>query len=822
SLDLGVTYQGINIGYSVGHYNTIDLYNCNPGPDEGHPRNPPIHEPECQFCFGQFNQGEGFIPLVWTVTNMCGFSTAQYSFTAGADWWWDWPINAITTPDIWTASSNPFHPGSSVIKFSGDLHIPAGADITIDNMTFEFDANSKVIVEAGTSTIPGGKLTLRGTTFTGNVGCQNMWQGVEVHGTGQTGQPWQSNQGQFFMMKSGNTHSTIAQAIYGVFNMDFTTFDQSTRGGYFNCDDAVFENNLLSIGMDSHNYNSSGPGAYRCEIKDCTFKKTGNGLWSPYAGDRPEMFVFLYDVTGNDIKFTNSVSLSNTFTDGKTGIFCWDVSNVNLDKATFTSCDYGINSQVAFSSNPTTHTFTNLVFDNCHTGISLTNTRNDVITNNLFNPYFGSKDDNFYGIYLDKAQNFHITGNTFTKYSYGIVCNNSTTGGGLINLDNHFNICWRGIQTSGDNKNLTIRCNVFDNTSNSGSVFSTHWYIAGDLPNQGSSVGGPDAPAGNEFHHNAGFADLYCADQAVPSYLGLYNFCYFYHDNCSQCAPWIYITLPNTPPYAWVTSFNTHIIKDGGSCNIRERLMALANNDTETAKQMISEQDDEVQKQFWINELVTWYEDNNETSEAIAYLETFNDEAAKNILFPLYIKISDFNTAQSLLNSYSALTDDESVAYYTLNSIIKDWASAGLAPFDMTASEEASITSIAQSTTKSAAQARSIMELVRNQKYVFVEPTDTNNARLGIIGMPELPDYFQLLNNPVSNDFAEININSFVQDNMILQIHDVTGRVVFEMELRKFMNYARLNLQPLRNGCYFISLLESGQLRETKKLLINK
>src|SRR5690606_31888019 len=61
------------------------------------------------------------------------------------------------------------------------LVIKSGANITINNMRFEFDVNAKLIVENGA------RLTINNTTLTVYSDCGGdalMWKGVDVWGTG--------------------------------------------------------------------------------------------------------------------------------------------------------------------------------------------------------------------------------------------------------------------------------------------------------------------------------------------------------------------------------------------------------------------------------------------------------------------------------------------------------------------------------------------------------------------------------------------------------------------------------------------------------------
>lgn len=91
---------------------------------------------------------------------------------------------AQTGIQIWTSTSNPINNGTSnTVYIKDNITIPAGSNITIQGMVFHFAPNANVIVERGTSTLPGGKLTLDGTTLTydGRCGLGDMWNGVQIY-----------------------------------------------------------------------------------------------------------------------------------------------------------------------------------------------------------------------------------------------------------------------------------------------------------------------------------------------------------------------------------------------------------------------------------------------------------------------------------------------------------------------------------------------------------------------------------------------------------------------------------------------------------------
>jgi hypothetical protein len=149
-----------------------------------------------------------------------------YSYTAQQTF-----NNSFT--QTWTPTNNPFGGTAlnplSVVKVRTDIIIPAGFNITMRDMTFEFlprvtsctgDPDDKpavgsfgagVKVQNGNGILAGGRLTLNNTTLTTYKEClDGMWEGVEVWGI--TGLAANSNQHGRLTMTN---NAQIQNAYYG-------------------------------------------------------------------------------------------------------------------------------------------------------------------------------------------------------------------------------------------------------------------------------------------------------------------------------------------------------------------------------------------------------------------------------------------------------------------------------------------------------------------------------------------------------------------------------------------------------------------------------
>ncbi|MEO8067830.1 MAG: NosD domain-containing protein [Flavobacteriales bacterium] len=116
-----------------------------------------------------------------------GCCEAVFAMTSESDY------TATTGSQTWTAAFNPFGT-DEIVRFAGELVIPDGATVTIEDMTFEFGPDAAVIIE------PGGYLYNNGSTFTS--ACSGRWRGVEVQGNSSLPQLPYSNQGRFRLLNA--------------------------------------------------------------------------------------------------------------------------------------------------------------------------------------------------------------------------------------------------------------------------------------------------------------------------------------------------------------------------------------------------------------------------------------------------------------------------------------------------------------------------------------------------------------------------------------------------------------------------------------------
>ena len=710
---------------------------------------------------------------------------------------------------IWTPTNNPINGSTGVIAtIKGTLTIPSGADITISGMIVSFGLFGKITI------LPGGKLTINGTTLTGNSTCQNMWLGVEVLGSGQNGLPNTNQQGQFI-----STNSIIEEAEHGIENGSFS-LNSLDYGGYFIASNSTFRNCWNSILMYSHNRNAQ----YASSIVECTFIDLGN-LWYPHQTTRTNVHVGLFDVRGGstpipgvDISFSNSL-IHNTFNNADYGLSCLDDQNIIIQNASFQNCGIGISDARAFSSASNGSAFSNLTFANCYTSIAMKNTNGDEISNNVFNSTHGSQNLNFYGVNSEGSNNFHVTDNSFYRLRYGVFVNNSGSIGGRISSNNGngniFHECWRGIDCRGDNSNLQIKCNQFWNITQPVNEFSTAWFIGGDMPDQGDGLTN-SGPAGNEFYRAGGRKDIYSL-AGVPSF-STYNFIYYKYYLPFSCTPLVY-----TPNFVSV-SLTTYPL--GATSCSGQGLMAESGNDPENAKTIINQEPDLMKKQLWVNELIAWYQAQQMDADAKAYLENRFDDAAKQMLFPMYIANNEYEKANEIINYYCANEDEESRSYCNLNSIILNWANEGRTPFEMTESERTIINEIANNYTGSTGQAQSLLKMVYNEEVNPWQPSDSSDARFaGALEETFFENPIEIFPNPVCKGSFKL-ISTF--ENSIgceatISLFDLEGKLNYETHSTfNDENATQVNIGDLANGIYMVKVEVANLSPLFKKLVVNK
>lgn len=119
----------------------------------------------------------------------------------------------------WTTSVNPFS-NSDTITVRDELIIKSGANITANNLRFEFAPDAKLTIERGA------KFTANNCVFTVNTVCDStaMWNGIEV--CGPTNGQQSAGAGKLIL-----NNSTIEHSYLGAHN--YKTYLSGTPGVFY-------------------------------------------------------------------------------------------------------------------------------------------------------------------------------------------------------------------------------------------------------------------------------------------------------------------------------------------------------------------------------------------------------------------------------------------------------------------------------------------------------------------------------------------------------------------------------------------------------------
>ena len=114
--------------------------------------------------------GSDYVSYFETVDQECCIDHIYYS---------NWPDDTeFSETNTWTPENCPFPNVNGIVWIDKDVAIPAGKEVTIQNLKIKFNANKKLIVEQGA------KLILDNSILTSVDECQQtvFWGGIEVWG----------------------------------------------------------------------------------------------------------------------------------------------------------------------------------------------------------------------------------------------------------------------------------------------------------------------------------------------------------------------------------------------------------------------------------------------------------------------------------------------------------------------------------------------------------------------------------------------------------------------------------------------------------------
>ncbi len=432
-------------------------------------------------------------------------------------------------------------PGTYTVE--GDLIVPSGTTVTLNNVTLQFAPKGRLIIE------PGATLNAVSTTFTSL--CPNtMWQGIEVWGetnensyaslSPATNNP---NQGFCNLDKSNVIENAHIGVLVGRRDMDLIC----VHGGPFSIPEYIYANSGGIINASGNNFSNNGIDikfirknnidGYMNRIAQNVFSSNNSLPDVHYQTTDPYAYPNHYNPWAGDANFV-------TYNSNPTGRSCYginihQVSNFSLINNDYDNLVTGVKILDAKINILNTNDINPHHFSNLNVGIIINNSTSQLLTHEIYGYKFlniqnygivivGSRYDYIHknifgnqqlydfpqvgtGIFSAAASNYRIVENEFNKCTNGIVALNNKVG--FIGASapnwygNQFNACQIGITTLTDNHNLTLRCNQHTPEPQNYS-YDSNWKnvsfmgIAPQLANQGhpqTQCNDTRCPAGNRF-----------------------------------------------------------------------------------------------------------------------------------------------------------------------------------------------------------------------------------------------------------------------------------------------------------------------------------
>lgn len=417
-------------------------------------------------------------------------------------------------------------PSDQIVR--GTIRVPSGKTLIFNGRNLKFGIAGKIIVERG------GHLKLNNCILEGlnsdatNSPCYSMWEGIEVWGDETKTHIGVDTLSQGKITISGTTEINDAHvAVYLGKRPEFPNFGITVEGyggGILKSQDAKYRRNGIDVEYAAYNpiyTTNEGPSRLVSNqflggtLKDPGYK-IGNSVGAPTYPNPSKPYYGLKNQLGRTTKHIKLYAqpqtihmFNNFFDNAELGVDAIDASIklINADNNVTSFSNHNIGIYLINSSNSALYTIQieRNKFNKNNIGISLNNALSINVDSNVFGSSLipqSNQLDNPIGIQLYYCSDFSLLNNSFYRCEAGITISNSGSIGGIIagaGSGNVFNRCNYGVVATGDNSNLKIRCNTFNNNAALPSeYFSRNWQITGQLANQGS-VANNTTPAGNEF-----------------------------------------------------------------------------------------------------------------------------------------------------------------------------------------------------------------------------------------------------------------------------------------------------------------------------------
>ncbi len=410
---------------------------------------------------------------------------------------------------------------------------------------------------------------------------------------------------------------------------------------------------------------------------------------------------------------------------------------------------------------------------------------------------------------------------------YGIIVNNTAGGSGMVN-GNEFVVDSTGFlvqnpvtgtQTEENNQFIEIGCNTYNNFDG-----KQEWLVnpisPTDNPNftnilndQGSGCGsdpqtGNPLPAGNLFGNN-------CGGEANIR-VGFLETPFEYWAN----------GLPGSEPYPDCSSTNGIDIQECEGADILNqeeicpvgnsgsggigKAMVNSSSPTGIATELNNGNYDETEKTLLTTAVYKIYEEAEQESDAIVFLEAMDTKHSNSVLMKKYLHKGLFLEAQNKLNTLhgGSVYDASYLQFYQL---LIDVKVSGRKYTELTTTELQTVENIAQANTYGSVYAESLLAML-NQTTIDRVPHKESTQSNKSTAVNELNAMVQIYPNPMNNT---VTIESAVESAK-LNVYNITGQFMEQRDLVEGKNDLEMNFP---NGTYFFQI-QSEQQMITHKVVI--
>jgi len=447
------------------------------------------------------------------------------------------------TVDSWSPSNNPFRTdGVTDLYFGEDLVIEAGVELSITGLTLYFLEGYGIVLNQGSGTTKGAKLTLDNTKCTAYDGCgdtDEMWNGILLDGNNTAQMPYTSTT-QPFLTVSNN--STIEYAMRGI---------KDVKGGIVIASNSTFKDNRTGVRFEFYSADN--------QISKFT-KNTFVTTDALRIQKNQNMYVFSSCYLDKNIRY-----YGNTFINDNSGLWGMGIDiyagSIVVDQYTSaqgTGYDpdqrnrfENLSLAIHLNHNSIGSSIKNSDFIENRKGLRIRSASEytEVIGNDFNVANTGT---DIYGLSVESSPNFIIQNNVFHDGKVGMYIRNNDIVNDEIRHNEFYNLSngndgtgiiateYNGEVGFSQDDGLEIRCNKFENSDFAIAV------IDGNIAKSQYGDNGI-GPVGNWFDHNnnaGGDTDFHIENSPID---------YSYHQHPYNAAQELRLDWDNPYPYYNIT-----------------------------------------------------------------------------------------------------------------------------------------------------------------------------------------------------------------------------------------------------------------------------